>query len=86
MRFVVQTAIPVPKKSASSVQMPQASPRAQASMGQSVSSRPRKRSRASLYKDGINIRTNRLDEFSQIAERPRRSRKMVYSANGKRTS
>jgi hypothetical protein len=86
MRFVVQTAIPVPKKSASSVQMPQASPRAQPAWASQF-----RRDRASavelrFYKDGINIRTNRLDEFSQIAERSGRSRKMVYSANGKRTS
>jgi hypothetical protein len=50
IRLVVHTATPVPKKSASSVHTGHASPSAVASIGQSLSSRPRNRCRASLSK------------------------------------
>src|SRR5580698_10689211 len=46
-RSVVHTATPVPKKSLSAVHTPQANASADASTGQSLSSRPRNRCRAS---------------------------------------
>ena len=48
IRLVVHTAMPVPKKSASSLQIPHSNARELAKTGQSSSSLPRKRLRASL--------------------------------------
>ena len=70
MRFVVQTAIPVPKKSG--ILRPDAASESEStSQYGPVSFVATAQAQSSFaFKDGINIRTNRLDEFSQIAERP----------------
>ena len=57
IRSVVHTATPVPKKSLSAVHTPQANASADASTGQSLSSRPRNRGRASSSKTPYNPRS-----------------------------
>ena len=63
MRFVVQIAMPVAKKSGSSVHSTHPNPMPEANPGQSCSWRPRRRSRA-LLSTAEEVSRNRLDDFT----------------------
>jgi len=81
MRFVVQTAMPVPKKSVSSVQIPHANPIAVASTGQSSSSAPHQALTCFLLKGSIPLSIDRLNKLPQVIERCSHVNIRLYAAD-----